>query len=113
MLLPICATLRAGEIDRAYLDTPIELRISAPSDDAMPVTCITKSASLPDSVVWNIGEAKAPNLPDIGEGEWRRYVCVEAAAVGKPVLIKPGEIYTASQTLTAGALPAADASASQ
>ena len=112
MPLPICATLRAGEIDRAYLDTPIELRLSAPSDDAMPVTCITKSASLPDAVVWNIGEARAPNLPDIGEGEWRRYVCVEAAAVGKPVLIKPGEVYTASQTLTAGE-PPADASAGQ
>ena len=54
-----------------------------------------------DVVVWNLGEAKAPSMADLGEGEWQRYVCLEAAAVGKKVALLPGECVTASQTLAA------------
>ena len=31
------------------------------------------------------GVAKAGSLKDLGKGEWRRYVCFEAAAIGRSV----------------------------
>jgi glucose-6-phosphate 1-epimerase len=41
-------------------------------------------------VVWNVGGVKP--VADFGEGDWRRYVCVEAANLGADaVTAKPGE----------------------
>ena len=42
---------------------------------------------LADAVVWNIGEAKSAEMKDLGAGEWRKYVCVEAAQIGSPVKV--------------------------
>ena len=39
-------------------------------------------------------------MADLGPGEWERYVCLEAGAVGSPVRILPGETYVAGQTLS-------------
>lgn len=58
---------------------------------------VTKSASFPDVVLWNLGEAKAPSMKDLGEGEWRNYVCLEAACIGTPVALEAGACFKASQ----------------
>ena len=39
-------------------------------------------------------------MADLGQGEWRRYVCLEAGAVGQPVTVSPGECYEAGQTFS-------------
>ena len=56
----------------------------------------------PDAVTWNIGAQKASSLKDLAPGEWERYVCLEAALVGKPYSLAPNASYTAGQTFVAG-----------
>lgn len=46
-------------------------------------------------VVWNPWEASAAEVADIGEGDWRRFVCVEGANVlENAVALAPGESRT-------------------
>jgi glucose-6-phosphate 1-epimerase len=52
-----------------------------------------------DVVVWNIGATLGAAMGDLGAGQWQRYVCVEAAVVGVPVVVEPGAMWTGSQTL--------------
>ncbi len=83
-----------GEVDRVYLDAPDAVSIDA---DGYGTISLTK-AGFPDVVLWNLGEAKAPSMADLGAGEWRGYVCLEAGAIGKPVTLGAGEAFEASQT---------------
>ena len=46
---------------------------------------IRKTSGFRDAVLWNLGAEKAPTMADLGDGEWRKYVCVEAGAIGEPV----------------------------
>ena len=50
---------------------------------------------------WNIGEAKAGSLKDLGAGEWQKYVCLEAGLIGKPLSLAPKCSWTGGQTFTA------------
>jgi len=86
----------AGEVDRIYLGVgaPLEVR------DAMRRTRIAMRG-FSDVVVWNPGAARGSALPDMDPGGWLRMLCVEAAAVGTPVRLEPGERWTGQQTLTA------------
>ena len=52
-----------------------------------------------DVVVWNVGETFGAKMDDLGVGQSRQFVCVEAAAVGTPITIEPGSSWTGSQTL--------------
>ena len=51
-----------------------------------------------DVVVWNVGATLGAEMADLGDGQWREYVCVEAAAVGEAVVVEPGHSWTGSQT---------------
>lgn len=73
-----------GEVDRVYLATPASLLMT----DGAKKTRIL-ATGFKDTVVWNIGEAKAASLNDLGAGEWRQYVCVESAVIDKPVKLGP------------------------
>lgn len=53
-----------------------------------------------ETQVWNIGGKGASGLKDLGEGEWGKYVCLEAATIGKPVKLAPATSWTAGQTFT-------------
>jgi glucose-6-phosphate 1-epimerase len=51
--------------------------------------------------VWNPWEEKAAGLPDLREGEWRRFVCVEAGRVlDGAVVLAPGGSHTLSTTIS-------------
>ena len=84
-----------GEVDRVYLEAPEEVALRVPGH--APLT-LRKTAAFRDLVVWNLGAAKAPSMSDLGEGEWQRYVCLEAGAVGVPVSVAPGAAWEGSQT---------------
>ena len=89
--------LRAsGELDRIYLGVakPLEVR-----DSARRTKVSMRGFS--DVVVWNPGAERGASLPDLDPGGWLRMLCVEAAAVGTPVQLAPGERWTGQQTLTA------------
>jgi glucose-6-phosphate 1-epimerase len=55
-----------------------------------------------DVVVWNVGEQLGAKMADLGEGQSRHFVCVEAAVVSNPVVVVPGSSWTGSQTLVVG-----------
>ena len=85
----------AGEVDRVYINNPAEAYII---DGARAVKVL--KMGFPDAVVWNIGEAKSAGLKDMGTGEWRQYVCYEAAAIDKPVIVPANNSWAAGQTFT-------------
>ena len=92
--------LRAGrggtELDRIYFDVsaPLEVR------DAVRRTRVAMTG-FTDVVVWNPGESRAAALTDLEPGGWLRMLCVEAAAIGTPVRLEPGDRWTGQQTLRA------------
>jgi glucose-6-phosphate 1-epimerase len=83
-------------VDRLYLGAPAELRLV----ETGRMTVI-RPAGFPDAVVWNPGAAKAADMTDLEAGEYRQFVCVEAAASGAPVALAPGERWQGAQTLVA------------
>ena len=97
----------AGETDRIYYKTPSELYLLNVGAAGRHMKVL--KMGFPDAVAWNIGGAKAGTLKDLAPGEWERYVCLEAALIGKPLKLEPKCSYAAGQTFTAGAeLPAPD-----
>lgn len=87
-----------GPIDRVYTDVPAILSLV----EGHATTTLT-SAGFPDAVVWNPGPLACSNSPDMPVDAWQRMLCIEAAAVDKPVVISPGQNWTGSQRITAPA----------
>lgn len=92
----LTANSGGAELDRIYFDVraPLEVR------DALRRTRVAMTG-FNDVVVWNPGEERAAALTDLEPGGWLRMLCVEAAAIGTPVRLEPGERWTGQQTLTA------------
>jgi glucose-6-phosphate 1-epimerase len=84
------------ELDRIYLGVaaPLEVR------DSVRKTRVAMTG-LSDIVVWNPGPTRGAALPDLAPGGWLRMLCVEAAQIGTPVHLEPGERWTGQQVLTA------------
>jgi glucose-6-phosphate 1-epimerase len=87
----------AGEVDRVYLDVPAPLRL-----DGAGVPLRIEAANFPDVVVWNPGRDGAAALADLAPEAFRRFLCVEAACVGRPLRLDPGAHWWGRQTLLAG-----------
>ncbi len=83
-----------SEIDRIYCDSPSSVRLEG---DPAPITI--RQSGFSDTVVWNPGPELAAAMPDLGAEEYSRFVCVEAAAVMRPVSLQAGEHWQGSQTL--------------
>ena len=92
-----------GEVDRVYLDAPARLELV---EGGRPRLAIAASG-FPDVVVWNPGPEKGGALADMEPGGFARMLCVEAAAVGTPIVVEPGGRWVGTQTLTAATSPAA------
>jgi glucose-6-phosphate 1-epimerase len=86
-----------GEVDRLYHDAghPLTLR-------ELGRKLLITHADFTDVVVWNPGPEKAAQLDDLPEGDWQRFLCVEAARVIDPVTLPPGEEWAGMQTFIAG-----------
>jgi len=82
----------AGEIDRIYVDAKAPLSLST----AMGRMLIQREG-FDDVVVWNPGPAKAAALADLPADDWLQLLCVEAAAIGTPVTLAPGQEWVARQ----------------
>ena len=52
-------------------------------------------------MVWNPGPEKCASLPDMPDEDWPLMLCVEAAQIGNPVRLSPGEEWAGMQTLVA------------
>jgi glucose-6-phosphate 1-epimerase len=82
------ALVLRGETDRVYDDTRAPCIVWDPV--AHRRVEISKTGS-DATVVWNPGAARARALPDLGDEEWREFVCVESGNVGRgAVTVAPG-----------------------
>jgi len=78
-----------GEVDRIYVNTPHAVAIR---DDALRrLIRVEKEHSL-STVVWNPWVAKSKVMPDFGDDEYQRMVCVESGNVAvNELALLPGE----------------------
>ncbi|XP_059651296.1 putative glucose-6-phosphate 1-epimerase [Cornus florida] len=79
------------EIDRVYLHSP---NFVAVLDHERKRTYVIKKEGLPDVVVWNPWEKRSKAMVDFGDEEYQQMLCVDGAAVEKPIILKPGEEWT-------------------
>lgn len=86
-----------GEVDRVYVDVPRTLTLWEP-ERSLEIGFDT----FPDAVVWNPGATKAAALADMEPNGERHMVCVEAAAVQRPVSVPAGERWSGTQRFRAG-----------
>jgi glucose-6-phosphate 1-epimerase len=85
-----------GETDRVYAAAPDELRIA---DEAGGRTILIRKHGFPDAVVWNPWGEKAREMGDLGEDQFPRFVCVEAACASQPVRLEPGGRWEGGQVI--------------
>jgi glucose-6-phosphate 1-epimerase len=85
-----------GEMDSIYFDVvhPVQLV----QDETK--TTLEKSG-FSDVVVWNPGQEKCATSKDMLPDSYLEFVCVEAAAVEKPINLGPGESWVGMQRLIA------------
>lgn len=87
-----------SEVDKVYVSTPTKIAIL---DHERKRTLVLRKDGLPDAVVWNPWDKKAKAIPDLGDDEYKHMLCVEAAAVEKPITLKPGEEWKGRQEISA------------
>ncbi|PWA85687.1 galactose mutarotase-like superfamily protein [Artemisia annua] len=87
-----------SEIDKIYLSTPTKIAVL---DHEKKRTFVIRKEGLPDAVVWNPWDKKAKTMADFGDEEYKQMLCVEAAAIEKPVTLKPGEEWKVRLELSA------------
>ncbi|KAF7828177.1 putative glucose-6-phosphate 1-epimerase isoform X1 [Senna tora] len=86
-----------SEVDRVYLDSS---DVVAVLDHERKRTFMIRKEGLPDVeiwfdiVVWNPWEKKSKTMSDLGDEEYKQMLCVDGAAVEKPITLKPGEEWT-------------------
>lgn len=86
----------AGETDRIYWQAGAPIGLQCPTG-ALAITM----QGFEDAVVWNPWAAKAAALPDMPDDDWRRMLCIEAARIGRPVRLAPGEGWRGMQEIAA------------
>jgi len=84
-----------GEVDRIYFNAPRQVTLAEPGRRLM-----VAAEGFPDIVVWNPGPTKGAALDDLPPGGFRRFICIEAAIVGQPVELQPGQTWQGRQVLT-------------
>src|SRR4051812_4993886 len=84
----------AAETDRVYRDATQALLLTGGG----PARGISQQG-FADVVVWNPGPAKAARLGDMPPEDWQRMLCIEAAAIARPVELAPGKTWSALQRI--------------
>jgi glucose-6-phosphate 1-epimerase len=73
-----------GAIDRNYWDAPASLRLAYGGH-----SILLEQTNFADTVVWNPWQEGASQLSDMEPEGFRKMLCVEAAVIGKPVVLAP------------------------
>ncbi|XP_044502369.1 putative glucose-6-phosphate 1-epimerase isoform X2 [Mangifera indica] len=79
------------EVDRVYLHCP---NVIAVLDHKKQRTYVIRKEGLPDVVVWNPWEKKSKSMVHFADEEYKQMLCVDGAAIEKPITLKPGEEWT-------------------
>jgi glucose-6-phosphate 1-epimerase len=81
-----------GETDRVYLNTEHALELS---DPVLQRRIVVVKETSRTTVVWNPWEEKSGEMKDLGEGQWKGMLCIEASNVGDfAVEVGPGDQHT-------------------
>jgi glucose-6-phosphate 1-epimerase len=83
-----------GEVDRIYMDTPAALQLVDAGRNLS-----VRAAGFADAVIWNPGPEKCARLADMEADGYLQFVCMEAAAVARPVRLAPGTTWQGKQSL--------------
>ena len=86
-----------ARVDRVYFDAPARVVVHEPQRQLS-----VAAEGFPDVVTWNPGATLGATLPDLEPDGYRRMLCVEAAAIGRPITLAPGPggQWHGTQTLT-------------
>lgn len=99
--LPETITI-ASEVDRTYLDTTSTVEIH---DRALRRKILVEKSGSNSTVVWNPWIAKAQQMPDFGDDEYKQMICVESGNVGRnKVALPPGRSSVLRVTLSSAPL---------
>lgn len=60
---------------------------------------LIKQQGFDDAVVWNPGPERCAKLVDMPPDGWSEMLCVEAANIGRPIELQPGESWVGRQSL--------------
>ncbi|KAJ1545061.1 hypothetical protein HK096_006820 [Nowakowskiella sp. JEL0078] len=95
-----------AEVDRVYLQVKSEVLIDETveyggdlSGGRIGLFKIRKSSSMTDVVVWNLWEEKAKAMADMGDEDYKGYICVEVGAVDPFIKLSPKESWEGFQII--------------
>ncbi|CAH2069645.1 unnamed protein product [Thlaspi arvense] len=80
------------------ISTPTKIAIL---DHEKKRTFVVRKDGLADAVVWNPWEKKSKAISDLGDEDYKQMLCVEAAAIERPITLKPGEEWKGRLELSA------------
>ncbi|MCD9560484.1 hypothetical protein HAX54_019170 [Datura stramonium] len=86
-----------SETDRVYLSSPTKIAII---DHEKKRTYVLQKEGMADAVVWNPWDKKSKSLPDLGDEDYKKMLCVDSAAVETPIILKPSEEWKGRQELS-------------
>jgi glucose-6-phosphate 1-epimerase len=92
----------SSEVDRVYLETTgaVEIR-----DARLKRVIRVAKENSASTVVWNPWITKAQQMPDFGNDEYQKMVCVESGNVNaNKIVLEPGKSFTMKVTLSSGKL---------
>ncbi len=87
-----------GEVDRIYWRAPARIELHE-ATHAGPRRLECCQEGFQDTVVWNPGPEKCARLSDMPADGFERMICIEAAQIGTPVVLSPGQVWRGVQTL--------------
>ena len=92
----------ASQTDNAFIDTQDAVDLLDPKMHRRIRLRKTNSST---TVVWNPWGEAASRLRDLGEGEWKQFLCVEASnIIAAAVTLAPGQEHTMSAALSVARL---------
>uniref|UniRef100_A0A5B7BNI1 glucose-6-phosphate 1-epimerase n=1 Tax=Davidia involucrata TaxID=16924 RepID=A0A5B7BNI1_DAVIN len=86
-----------SEVERIYLGSSDAIAVF---DHEKKRTFLIRREGLPDVVVWNPWEKRSKSMVDLGDEEYKQMLCVDGAAIEKPITLKPGEEWTSRLELS-------------
>jgi len=84
------------DLDRIYFG--VKERPLLVTEDRRQVA--VRQQGFDDAVVWNPGPERCARLADMPAEGWSEMLCVEAACVGRPIELQPGEGWVGRQSLS-------------
>lgn len=86
----------AGEVDRVFAAAPSPLRLDYGDGTGLDIA----QGGFADTVVWCPGPRLAATFTDMPADDWRRMLCVEAAAAAAPITVPAGGHWQGWQRLS-------------